>query len=78
MKRNISLCAVVVIVLVLAGIGAAETPNRATILSDSFGKNPALTMGWGFAALQLHAFQHPLHFSPIDTGLGNFRVVDED
>lgn len=42
MKRNISLCAVD-IVLVLAGIGAAETPNRATILYDSFGKNPALT-----------------------------------
>ena len=30
---------------------AAETPNRVTILYDSFGKNPALTMDWGFAAL---------------------------
>src|SRR5437660_12767983 len=40
-----------VIVLLLAGMAVAETPNRVTILYDSFGKNPALTMDWGFAAL---------------------------
>ena len=38
-------------VMVFAGIGAAETPNRVTILYDSFSKNTALTMGWGYAAL---------------------------
>jgi len=51
MYRHISLLALGVIVLLFAGIGAAETPNRVTILYDSFGKNPALTMDWGFAAL---------------------------
>ena len=51
MNRYISLLAMVVIVLLLAGMAVAETPNRVTILYDSFGKNPALTMDWGFAAL---------------------------
>jgi 7,8-dihydropterin-6-yl-methyl-4-(beta-D-ribofuranosyl)aminobenzene 5'-phosphate synthase len=37
--------------LVFVGIGAAQTPNRVTILYDSFGKNPAFTMDWGYAAL---------------------------
>ena len=50
MSRNIWLRALAVIVL-LAGIAAAEPANRVTILYDSFGKNPALTMDWGFAAL---------------------------
>ena len=50
MYRRISLRAVTV-VLLFAGISSAETPNRVTILYDSFGKNPALTMDWGFAAL---------------------------
>ena len=44
MKQHISLHALAVIVLSLAGTAAAETPNRVTILYDSFGKNPALTM----------------------------------
>ena len=51
MNRYISLLAMAVIVLLLAGMAVAETPNRVTILYDSFGKNPALTMDWGFAAL---------------------------
>src|SRR5260370_6459056 len=51
MYRHISLPALVVFILLFAGIGEAETPNRVTILYDSFGKNPALTMDWGFAAL---------------------------
>jgi 7,8-dihydropterin-6-yl-methyl-4-(beta-D-ribofuranosyl)aminobenzene 5'-phosphate synthase len=29
----------------------AENPDRITILYDSFGKDPALTMDWGFSAL---------------------------
>ena len=48
---HISLRTVLVSVLSLAGFAVAETPSRVTILYDSFGKNPALTMDWGFAAL---------------------------
>ena len=51
MHHRISQRVLLVSFLVFAGLGAAETPNRATDLYDSFGKNPALTMGWGFAAL---------------------------
>ena len=51
MNRHISVRALAAIVLLLAGMSAAETRNRVTILYDSFGKNPALTMDWGFAAL---------------------------
>jgi len=51
MMRHIFLRALAVVVLLLTGMAAAETPNRVTILYDSFGKNPSLTMDWGFAAL---------------------------
>jgi len=37
--------------LLLARTAHAQPANRVTILYDSFGKNPALTMDWGFAAL---------------------------
>jgi 7,8-dihydropterin-6-yl-methyl-4-(beta-D-ribofuranosyl)aminobenzene 5'-phosphate synthase len=50
-NRHISFSAWIAITLVLAGTMAAETPSRVTILYDSFGKSPALTMDWGFAAL---------------------------
>jgi 7,8-dihydropterin-6-yl-methyl-4-(beta-D-ribofuranosyl)aminobenzene 5'-phosphate synthase len=50
MKWRIALCTLAVCVSLLAGEGAAETPNRVTILYDSFGKDTALTMDWGFAA----------------------------
>jgi len=49
--RHISLRALAVIVFLLADVAVAATPNRVTILYDSFGKNPSLTMDWGFAAL---------------------------
>jgi 7,8-dihydropterin-6-yl-methyl-4-(beta-D-ribofuranosyl)aminobenzene 5'-phosphate synthase len=49
--RHISLGALAVITLLLAEIAVAGTPNRVTILYDSFGKSPTLTMDWGFAAL---------------------------
>jgi 7,8-dihydropterin-6-yl-methyl-4-(beta-D-ribofuranosyl)aminobenzene 5'-phosphate synthase len=50
--RHISLRALAVfILLLLAHIAVAGTPNRVTILYDSFGKSPTLTMDWGFAAL---------------------------
>ena len=51
MKQRISLHTVVGMVLLFAVMASAETPNRVTILYDSFGKDPALTMDWGFAAL---------------------------
>jgi len=49
--RHISLRASAVFILLLAHMAVAGTPNRVTILYDSFGKSPALTMDWGFAAL---------------------------
>src|SRR6202166_1594292 len=51
MNRHNLLRTLAVITLLLAGMAAAETPNRVTILYDSFGKSPSLTMDWGFAAL---------------------------
>jgi 7,8-dihydropterin-6-yl-methyl-4-(beta-D-ribofuranosyl)aminobenzene 5'-phosphate synthase len=49
--RHISLRALGVFILLLAQMAVAATPNRVTILYDSFGKSPTLTMDWGFAAL---------------------------
>ena len=51
MKQRISLLAPAVLVLLFSGMAAAEIPSRITILYDSFGKDPALSMDWGFAAL---------------------------
>ena len=70
MKQHISLFALAVIVLLLAGMAAAETPTRITILYDSFGKDPALTMDWGFAALVEYAGKRIL----FDTG-GNPDIL---
>jgi len=49
--RHISLRALGVFILLLPPMAVAATPNRVTILYDSFGKSPTLTMDWGFAAL---------------------------
>ena len=49
--RHMSLRVLAVFILLLAHMAVAATPNRVTILYDSFGKSPALTMDWGFAAL---------------------------
>ena len=49
--RHISLRALAVFILLLAHVAVAGTPNRVTILYDSFGKSPSMTMDWGFAAL---------------------------
>lgn len=49
--RHISLRALAVFILLLAQMAVAATPNRVTILYDSFGKSPTLTMDWEFAAL---------------------------
>jgi 7,8-dihydropterin-6-yl-methyl-4-(beta-D-ribofuranosyl)aminobenzene 5'-phosphate synthase len=49
--RHISLRGTAVFILLLAHMAAAGTPNRVSILYDSFGKSPTLTMDWGFAVL---------------------------
>ena len=89
MYRHSSLRALAVIVLLLAGMAAAETPNRVTILYDSFGKSPALTMDWGFAALveyggkrilfdtgnNARIFEHNVKASGVDLGRIDFVVI---
>ena len=50
--RHISLRALAVFILLLAHMAVAGTPNRVTILYDSFGKSPTLTMDWGFALVE--------------------------
>src|ERR1700719_2841306 len=73
MNRHISLRALAVIVLLLAGVAAAETPNRVTILYDSFGKSPSLTMDWGFAALVEYGGKRIL----FDTG-NNAKIFEHN
>jgi len=72
MYRRISLTAVTV-VLLFAGISSAETPNRVTILYDSFGKAPALTLDWGFAALVEYGGKRIL----FDTG-NNAKIFEHN
>ena len=62
-----------VIVLLSASTAAAETPNRVTILYDSFGKSPSLTMDWGFAALVEYGGKRIL----FDTG-NNARIFEHN
>src|SRR5215831_19203218 len=71
--RPISLRALAVIILLLTRTAAAETPNRVTILYDSFGKNPALTMDWGFAALVEYGGKRIL----FDTG-NNAQILEHN
>ena len=49
--RVLPIVVLTVVGLLPAGMSAAEIPNRVTILYDSFGKDSAMTMDWGFAAL---------------------------
>lgn len=49
--RHIYLRNLAVITLLVADMAFAGTPNRVTVLYDSFGKSPSMTMDWGFAAL---------------------------
>jgi len=72
MYRHILLRAVTV-VLLFAGISFAETPNRVTILYDSFGKAPALTLDWGFAAVVEYGGKRIL----FDTG-NNARIFEQN
>src|SRR5262247_4028408 len=71
--RTISLRALAVIILLLADMAFAATPNRVTILYDSFGKSPSLTMDWGFAALVEYGGKRIL----FDTG-NNSRIFEHN
>ncbi len=73
MNRHISLRALAIIILLVAGMASAETPNRVTILYDSFGKSPSLTMDWGFAALVEYGGKRIL----FDTG-NNARIFEHN
>src|SRR5258708_3516921 len=73
MNRHISLRALAVIVLLLAGGAAAETPNRVTILYDAFGKSPSLTLDFGFAALVEYGGKRIL----FDTG-NNAKIFEHN
>jgi len=71
--RHFFVLALAVVVLLLTGMAAAETPNRVTILYDSFGKNPSLTMDWGFAALVEYGGKRIL----FDTG-NNAKIFEHN
>ena len=71
--RHFFVRASAVVVLLLTGMAAAETPNRVTILYDSFGKNPSLTMDWGFAALVEYGGKRIL----FDTG-NNAKIFEHN
>jgi 7,8-dihydropterin-6-yl-methyl-4-(beta-D-ribofuranosyl)aminobenzene 5'-phosphate synthase len=73
MHRNRSFRVLLIVVLLLAGMGAAQTPNRVTILYDSFGKSPAVTLDWGFAALVDYGGKHIL----FDTG-NNAKIFEHN
>ena len=73
MNRHNPLHALAVIFGLLAGTAAAETPNRVTILYDSFGKSPSLTMDWGFAALVEYGGKRIL----FDTG-NNAKIFEHN
>lgn len=72
MRRCISLLAVMVMLL-SARVSTAETSNRVTILYDSFGKSPVLTMDWGFAALVEYGGKRIL----FDTG-NNAKIFEHN
>ena len=71
--RHISLRALAVFILLLAHMAVAGTPNRVTILYDSFGKSPTLTMDWGFAALVEYGGKRIL----FDTG-NNAKIFEHN
>jgi 7,8-dihydropterin-6-yl-methyl-4-(beta-D-ribofuranosyl)aminobenzene 5'-phosphate synthase len=70
---HVSLRVLAIIFLLVAGVAAAEAPNRATILYDSFGKSPSFTMDWGFAALVEYRGKRIL----FDTG-NNARIFEHN
>src|SRR5512147_491100 len=61
------------VVLLLAAMASAQTANRITILYDSYGNNPAVTLDWGFAALVDYGGKHIL----FDTG-NNAKIFEHN
>ena len=73
MSWHISLRGLAIVLLLVTGVAAAKSPNRVTILYDSFGKNPSLTTDWGFAALIEYGNKRIL----FDTG-NNARIFEHN
>src|SRR6202047_345388 len=87
--RHVSFRALAVFILLLAHMAVAGAPNRVTILYDSFGKSPTLTMDWGFAALvdyggkrilfdtgnNAQIFEHNVKAAGVDLQKLNFVVM---
>jgi 7,8-dihydropterin-6-yl-methyl-4-(beta-D-ribofuranosyl)aminobenzene 5'-phosphate synthase len=71
--RHFFVRALAVVVLLLTGRAAAETPNRVTILYDSFGKSSSMTIDWGFAALVEYGGKRIL----FDTG-NNAKIFEHN
>jgi len=71
--RPISLPTLAVIILLLADMAVAESPNRVTILYDSFGNSRLFTMDWGFAVLVEYGGKRIL----FDTG-NNSRIFEHN
>src|SRR5512146_1276801 len=76
--RHISLRGLLLVTLLLVAVGTAQTapatsPNRVTILYDSFGKNPAIDLDWGFAALVEYGGKRIL----FDTG-NNAKIFEHN
>lgn len=73
MSRYVSHFTLLVVISLFSGLCRAESPNRVTILYDSFGKDPAVTLDWGFAALIDYGGKHIL----FDTG-NNARIFEHN
>jgi 7,8-dihydropterin-6-yl-methyl-4-(beta-D-ribofuranosyl)aminobenzene 5'-phosphate synthase len=72
LKYRISVT-LLLLAFLFSSVGQAQSANRVTILYDSFGKNPALTMDWGFSALIEYGGKRIL----FDTG-NNARIFDHN
>ncbi|MFB3915261.1 MAG: MBL fold metallo-hydrolase [Terriglobales bacterium] len=73
MHRRISFQLLVIVFLLLVGLCTAHAANRVTILYDSFGKAPGMTLDWGYAALVEYGGKRIL----FDTG-NNARIFEHN
>jgi 7,8-dihydropterin-6-yl-methyl-4-(beta-D-ribofuranosyl)aminobenzene 5'-phosphate synthase len=65
--------ALVAILFLFPGLGAAQSANRVTILYDAFGKSAPTTKAWGFSALVEYGGKRIL----FDTG-GNAEIFEHN
>src|SRR5215467_14547933 len=89
MRSNLRRVALALLVSLCTFSFRAVAGDRVTILYDSFGKNPALTMDWGFAALveyggkrllfdtgnNAHIFEHSVNAAGVDLRNLDFVVM---